>query len=133
MSNPPEVTLQRALVAVYPLYIRQAASRYGVDIEPEFIDRGRDWLAEELEALLSRPFQEQSRGPLEVFQEATAYAGEGLAAAGVEPVGRSSAQSEIMPGDTYGLAPASTRELGRTVWEAHLRWGAAKAAEMGDV
>ena len=35
-----------------------------------------------------------------------------------------------LPGDRYGLAPASSRELGDEVWEAHLRWGAAKAAAL---
>lgn len=133
MTNPPEVTLQRALVAVYPIYIRGAIARYGVTVDEAFIDRGQSWLAEQLESLLSRPFSEQNRGPLEVFQEATGFGGEALAAVGVEPVNRRDVESRAMPGDQYDLAPASTRDLGRTVWEAHLRWGAAKAAELGDL
>jgi hypothetical protein len=40
--------------------------------------------------------------------------------------------ANALPGDVYDLAPASSRDLGEEVWEAHLRWGAAKAAALRD-
>lgn len=130
MTNPPEVTLQRALVAVFPLYADRMVERFDVVVDAGPISEGQAWLAQELEALLRLPYAEQRRGPLEVFQEATGYINEALASAGAVPKPRDGLAEEALPGDVFGVAPVSTRELGRTVWEAHLRWGAAKAAAL---
>jgi hypothetical protein len=53
-----------------------------------------------------------------------------LAEAGTPPVRRDPAAVAALPGDLYDLAPASSRPLGDAAWEAHMAWGAAKAAAM---
>lgn len=129
MSGIPEVSLRlmEALVAAYPAHVRSRlpAEPAGLD---EALAQGSEWLGATLADLLSRPFVDQRRGPLEVFQEAMRYPTRCLAAAGAEPVVRDPVAEEALPGDVYDLAPASTRDLGEEVWLAHLRWGAAKAA-----
>jgi len=132
MSNSPEVTLQRALVAVYPLYAERIVIPFGVELDAAYVAQGQAWLAAELEALLTLPYPEQARGPFELFQEATRFIGDGLAASGAKAPDRPPTDDEALPGDRFGIAPISTRELGRTVWEAHLRWGAAKAMALRD-
>lgn len=93
----------------------------------EAITAGEVWLKSELGWLLALPYAEQPRGPLEVFQEAIRFPTEAMRAAGIEPVVRDEVAVNALPGDIYDLAPASSRDLGEEVWEAHLRWGAAKA------
>ena len=125
--------LQEALVRGFrPHVIRTVESR-GWTVDPQLaasIEQGEAWLAEELEALLSQPFEQQRRGPLEVFQEAMRFPTEALAAQGIEPVERDPAAAAAIPGDRYDLAPASSAMLGEQVWQAHLAWGAAKATAM---
>ncbi len=133
MTSTPEITLQRALVAVFPLYAQRVIEPFGVQVDSLYLADGQAWLAAELEALLTLPYPDQPRGPFEVFQEATSFVGKGLEAAGVDPPARSSADEQALPGDRYGIAPISSRDLGRTVWEAHLRWGASKAAALRDL
>jgi hypothetical protein len=92
------------------------------------LTEGEAWLRASLAGLLDLPFGDQRRGPLEVFQEAMRFPTEALAADRVpEPV-RDETASRALPGDVYDLAPASTRLLGDDVWEAHMTWGAEKAA-----
>lgn len=130
MSDMPEASrrLLEALVSAYPSHV---ASRVGDDAPAgleEAIEEGRVWLEGALIELLSRPFGEQRRGPLELFQEATRFPTEHLAAAGVAPASRDPVAVAAIPGDVYDLAPASSRELGEEVWQIHLMWGATKAA-----
>ncbi|HLT95644.1 MAG TPA: hypothetical protein VK070_02540 [Acidimicrobiia bacterium] len=124
----PEVSrsLIDALVEVYPHHV---LSR--VDDPPECLEaaiaEGRAWLDEALRELLDQPFEQQRRGPLEVFQEAMRFPTECLRSVGREPVGRDPVTETALPGDVYDLAPASTRELGESVWEIHIVWGMTKA------
>ena len=94
---------------------------------PRAVDEGRAWLVAELEGLLGRPFDAQRRSPLEVFQDAMRFPTAALSAAGIPPVARDDAEVRALPGDVYGLAPASSRDLGESAWRAHLAWGVAKA------
>lgn len=110
---------------------RAALLAVDVDLEPE-IDQAVDWLTSELGRLLAAPFDRQTRGPLELAQEAVKFPTAKLASLGVEPVRRDPVAVSALPGDLYGLAPLSSRDLGDTAWEAHLAWGAAKAAAMRD-
>ncbi len=136
-GTPPldeaSTVLLQAFVAVYEPYV---ASRLAgvpgaeeVDVRAAIV-AGREWLGEHLAALLAEPYRTQRRSPLEVFQEALAAPTAALDDAGVAPVRRDPAVSAALPGDTYGLAPASSQELGDGVWQAHLAWGATKAAAM---
>jgi hypothetical protein len=121
------------LADAYRPHLQRLLAERGLDATPgmeEAIERGEAWLRAELSDLLARPFEDQTRGPLEVFQEAMRFPTEVLAAQGVPPVERDQVTSHALPGDVYDLAPASSRDLGEDVWRAHLAWGAAKAAAL---
>jgi hypothetical protein len=122
--------LKTTMLSSFTAYVERCVQGLGVDRPPLLDDAlaaGRAWLEENLEALLILPFDEQRRGPLEVFQEAMRFPTEALAATGVEAVRRDPAAVAALPGDLYDLAPASSRQLGEEVWLAHLVWGARKA------
>lgn len=129
-QSMPEISrrLLDALVEAYPQYVRERLGGRGPAGTDAAVEQGRTWLESALGELLSRPFIEQRRGPLEVFQEAMRFPTEHLAAAGVEPVARDPVAEAAIPGDVYDLAPASSRDLGEEVWQVHLAWGAAKAS-----
>lgn len=121
------------LVDSYEGYVRTAvAARIGG--EPAGLDQaigaGRQWLENALGHLLRLPYPLQSRGPLEIFQEAMRFPTRILQEGGYPPAPRDDLSRMALPGDLYGLAPASSRELGEEVWRAHLAWGADKAAAM---
>lgn len=128
----PAAAVRDAFVDVYDGWVRTRLRDGGLP-EPDGLETaladGRAWLDEELTALLGQPFAQQARGPLEVYQEAMRFPTEVLAAAGVEPVARDEVTANALPGDRYGLAPAASHELGEEAWQAHLAWGAAKAAD----
>ncbi len=106
---------------------REELLREGLD---DALRRGRSWLEERLREFLETPFAEQTRGPLELFQEAMRFPTEVLAAAGVPIPERDAVAANALPGDLYDLAPAASRDLGEEAWTAHLAWGAAKARSM---
>lgn len=117
-------------VAAYRPYVEGRLAAAGLPPVDEAIERGRAWLAEALTALLDRPYREQHRSPLEVFQEALRPPTGALADLGAVPALRDEAAVAALPGDSFALAPASSQELGEAAWRAHLAWGATKAAAM---
>lgn len=129
-ESMPEISrrLVEVLLEAYPRYVWERLGEQGAAGTEEAVERGRAWLESALTELLSQPFTEQRRGPLEVFQEAMRFPTEHLAAAGVEPVPRDPVAESAIPGDVYDLAPASSRDLGEEVWQVHLAWGATKAS-----
>ena len=106
---------------------QEALLREGLD---DALEQGRSWLEDRLGEFLETPFAEQTRGPLEIFQEAIKFPTEVLAAAGVPIPERDAVATNALPGDLYDLAPATSRDLGEEAWTAHLAWGAAKAHAM---
>ena len=94
------------------------------------LDEGERWLTETLDELLAQPFEQQSRGPLEVFQEAMIFPTRILQTHGLPPAPRDVVATRALPGDLYDLAPASSRDLGEQAWTAHLAWGVIKAAAL---
>jgi hypothetical protein len=94
------------------------------------IAQGEEWLRDTLTELLEQPFSQQSRSPLEVFQDAARFPTAALNATGAPPIIRDRVAVAALPGDIYGLAPASSQELTSAAWRAHLAWGAAKAQAM---
>ena len=106
---------------------QQALLRESLD---DALEQGRSWLEDRLGELSDTPFAEQTRGPLEIFQEAIKFPTEVLAAAGVPIPKRDAVAANALPGDLYDLAPAASRDLGEEAWTAHLAWGAAKAQAM---
>jgi hypothetical protein len=121
--------LAATLVAAYPEYISRRLEASGLPPVPEqVVANGAAWLEERLGVLLSERFEVQRRGPLELFQEAMRFPTEALVQGGVAEVARDETAAAALPGDVYGLAPASSAEISEKVWEAHLAWGAAKAS-----
>lgn len=129
MFSETASVLRACLVAVYRPFVARAIEGLRAEIDDETVERGERWLDRELATLLVLPFAEQRRSPLEVFQEAMKFVNEDLAEQGVVPPKRDAAAERALPGDLYDLAPASSQALGGGVWEAHLAWGAAKAAD----
>ena len=125
--------LHSALLAAFRRTVAARMAAVGIPEPDRFDDAlaaGETWLDGALRAVLERPFPEQRRSPLEVFQEAMRFPTDVLMAAGHDPVSRDSAARSALPGDHFDLAPASSQSIGEAVWEAHLAWGAAKARAM---
>lgn len=122
--------LLRAFATAFAPYLRQRLAARGWPSLPEAERAGAEWLRRSLDELLSQPYTQQMRTPLELFQEALAPANEALQAAGVPIPLRDAAAGAALPGDHYDLAPASSAALGDEVWRIHLAWGAAKAAAL---
>lgn len=120
--------LQRALVGAYGAHVKRRLGDVEVVGLDETLAEGERWLASALTELLSLPFEDQRRGPLEIFQEAMEFPTRRLREADVDPPARDPVAEAALPGDVYDLAPASSRDLGEEVWSIHLSWGATKAA-----
>lgn len=131
---PPEsAAVRRTFVDAYGPYVEGRVAALGIEVPPGWsavIERGAEWLADELELLLVQPMAAQGRSPLELLQEALRFPTEALAAAGTPPTERDDAARRALPGDLYDLAPASSQDLGEEAWRSHLAWGVAKAKEV---
>lgn len=104
----------------------------GVEVD-EGVRQGAQWLEAELNQWAAQSAGEQHRGPLQIFQTAVAFPTAGLEAAGIVPPARDASAQRALPGDLYGLAPASSRDIGGDAWRAHIEWGIAKAKLVADV
>lgn len=123
--------LKQTFLDALPDYVQVVGARLAPDLDlTEAIESAGSWLSDELTALGEIPFAQQRRGPLELFQEAMRFPIDALAAAGVPKPVRDEVEAAALPGDTYGLAPPTSRDLGEEAWMAHLAWGAAKARAM---
>ena len=122
-----------AFVAAYPEFTRNRLDVIapGVALD-DALEQGTQWLAGELGQWARLATSEQQRGPLQVFQTAMAFPTAALEDLGVAAPSRDSGAQRAMPGDTYDLAPASSRDIGEDAWQAHVAWGIAKARVMAD-
>lgn len=118
------------LVRAYRPYLERRFAESDLPWVEAAVTTGETWLSDTLASQLALPFGHQSRGPLEIFQEAMRFPTAALAALEVKPPERDSGAERALPGDVFDLAPASSRDLGENVWQAHLQWGVAKAAAM---
>lgn len=80
-----------------------------------------------LRALLALDIEDQWTNPLAIIRTAVEYPTPILARLGVEPVARDETDRRLHPDDIYDLTPAAFGDLGPSVHEAGLVWGAAKA------
>ena len=129
MIDEASQTLADQLVVAYGPFVASRTGSFGVDLVAA-LAAGEAWLREELTTELSRPYDQQRRGPLEIFQAAMSFPTEVLLAAGVEEPRRDAMAVQALPGDRFNLAPASSRDISEEVWTAHLSWGVTKAASM---
>ena len=129
MIDEASQILADELVAAYVPFVRSRAESLGLDLA-EALEAGEVWLREELATELSRPYDEQRRGPLEIFQAAMSFPTEVLLGAGIDEPTRDAMAVKALPGDRFNLAPASSRDISENVWTAHLTWGVTKAAVM---
>lgn len=124
---PEAQRLHAALVAAFPAYTTRRFAEAGFPLDRNAVDAveaATTQLDLELAAELGKPFVEQTRTPLELFDQAMSTLTPILLDAGVVPTetGRE--------GDPLDLAPGSSGVLGDTVQRAHTAWGAAKAAAL---
>ncbi len=129
--------LIQAFTEIFPSFVRARLAELELDsvaLDAVRLDtaiaEGRIWLEQNLMRLLTQPFAEQRRGPLEIFQEAMRFPTQALLEAEAEPSARDEAASRALPGDVFGLAPGSSQELGEEAWRAHMAWGMRKARAM---
>ena len=123
--------LRTAFVASYRPFVEGRIAARGLPPVNEAIVLGESWLDGALSELLILPAAEQSRAPLEIFQEAMRFPTAALVELGETPVGRDPVTTTALPGDLFDLAPASSQDLGPEAWRAHIAWGASKASRMG--
>ncbi|MGB9359488.1 MAG: hypothetical protein WCC01_13135 [Acidimicrobiia bacterium] len=125
---PEAQRLHASFVAALPAYLTERYSSHGYPLDRrsiESIDRATDVLASELGHELALPFHEQRRSPLEIVRQVLTVPNDALAERGTPPLATT---ASMFADDPYGLAPGSSSDLGATAHEAHLLWGAAKAA-----
>lgn len=120
--------LHSAFVGAFAPYLKGILEERGLPALPdEVVSAAERWLDERLAGLLELRYPEQRRSPLEIVQEAMAGPTEALSAMAVKAPLRDPVSVAALPGDTYGLAPASSAVLGEVAFEAHLAWGIEKA------
>jgi len=125
---PEAQRLHASFVAALPAYLTARFSRHGYPLDRgsvESIDRATASLASELGQELVLPFDEQRRSPLEIVRQMLTIPSDALAERGIPPMAMN---ASISVDDPYGLAPGSSSDLSAAAHEAHLLWGAAKAA-----
>lgn len=126
--DPPASALHSAFVGGFRPYLNGVLAERDLPVLPaESLGDAEAWLDETLHDLLERPFAEQRRSPLEIVQEAMTGITAALTSAGARKVLRDPVTVAALPGDLYGLAPASSSALGEEAFQAHLAWGVAKA------
>ncbi len=125
MIDEASQSLADELVAAYGSFVRTRTEALGVDLA-EALGAGEAWLREELTTELSRAYDQQRRGPLEIFQAAMSFPTDVLLAAGVEESSRDAMAVQALPGDRFDLAPASSREHQRRSLDSPPRLGCDK-------
>lgn len=125
---PEAQRLHSTLVSAFPAYVTAVFTDRGYPLSRASavaIEEATAFLDVELAVVLEQAYRDQQRSPLELFRAALEMLASTLADEGVSP---SSTRFSTADGDTFGLAPGSSSALGPEAHEAHLAWGAAKAA-----
>ena len=127
---PVPLTVTEAFVAAFRPYVERVVEDIGLPASEgvdDAISIGEQWLETELAEMSKTPAHELRHGPLEIFREATRFPTAALEAAGVVPTTRGDAERRALPGDVYGIAPATSRDLGADAFNAHVAWGVERA------
>lgn len=125
---PEAQRLHSTLVSAFPAYVTAVFTERGYPLNRTMavaIEEATAFLDVELAVVLEQEYQQQRRSPLELFRAALEMLAPTLAGAGMS---RAATGLSTAEGDTYGLAPGSSSVLGSEAHDAHLAWGAAKAA-----
>jgi len=137
MSDPYRATCASvvdAFIAAFPAFLKPRLESVApaVDVD-DGVRQGERWLVGELNQWAIQTAAEQRSGPLQIFQTAVAFPTAALEAAGVPPPQRDDSAAQALPGDLYGLAPVSSRDIGGEAWRAHIEWGIEKARMVAEV
>jgi hypothetical protein len=123
--------LADALVDALPQWsVRVVTERGGRGLRHEAERAGREAaeaLAPQLHALLAADVDQQRQNPLALVRTAVAWPTAVLREAGVPPVDRDDHDRAHFPDDDYGITPMSFADVGPSVQEAGILWGAMKA------
>lgn len=137
--EPYPKALFETVVDAFPGWLssrmREILSDAGIDVNPD-ISAEIDGVAQAashvvtdaLFALLVTDVDAQATNPLHVIRSATAGATDYLRACRVQPVARDEWDERALPDDVYAIGPIAWRDLGESVHEAGIEWGAWKAA-----
>lgn len=133
--NTYATALADAVEASLPAWVgRAVASRLNDPITPETESEieaagalAARTIGPKLRALLELDIEEQWTNPLAIIRTAVEYPTPILSRLGVEAADRDETDRRLHPDDTYDLTPAAFGDLGPSVHEAGLVWGAAKA------
>ncbi|MGI9648967.1 MAG: hypothetical protein ACR2OI_10645, partial [Acidimicrobiia bacterium] len=126
--DAPASALHSAFVGSFSPYLKEILEQRGLPaISADIVRAAEQWLDAQLAALLELPYARQRRSPLEVVQEAMTGPTKALQEAGAKPVLRDPVSVAALPGDIFGIAPASSSVLGEEAFQAHLAWGVEKA------
>ena len=126
--DAPATALHSAFVGGFRPYLNAIFEERGLPALPAgILDDSEEWLAATLQRLLELPFAEQHRSPLEIVQEAMMGVTDAMAATGAPKLLRDPVTVSALPGDIYGIAPASSAALGVEAFQAHIAWGIEKA------
>jgi hypothetical protein len=140
--DPVPQLLYDTAAATLPAWIRRvvtdrAAAWFGsLDAETaerlaplldDAVERARLEVLDELATFLALDVDEQRSNPLAVLRRAVRFPTEVLAELAVPHVVRDEFAERVLPGDVYGLSPATWSDVHPDLHEPGLLWGAWKA------
>lgn len=123
-----------AFCEAYPLYVARVLVARGITIDDVIGDAivvGTVNLDRTLAQLEKTSPSEQRSSPLELFREALRPIDSALATSEIPEPPIDSGHGALHAWDRYQLSPGSPKALGERAYDAHLRWGVAKAMAFG--
>jgi hypothetical protein len=141
--DPYPAALAEAIEAALPGWVERSvariASAYWGRVPDEVRvaataagERAQLEVGREVRELLATDVDDQRSNPLAVLRRAVRYPTAVLREAGVPPVVRAEFTERAFPDDVYDLAPATWRDVGESLHEPGLAWGAWKAKTVLD-
>lgn len=130
--------LHAAGIAATPKWVRDCVARVVTHQHIAWPDDADAWLDSavnravtfvdtRLGDLLGTDIDQQRTTPLSIFRDAVRFPVEVLHQLGAEPVHRGDMSRWAFPNDPYGITPGNLSDIGATVFDAGVMWGATKA------